>query len=268
MTSQKTVLTLICPILRQTRHLVRYQVLTAASMKMTVFWDVAPCSLVEVYRRFRGAYFLHHGATSQKTFSDTSLDDSAYVFWCRSFVAINWMILGEERFITLRVTMINRFRARGLGGMTHPYWAQLFRTGGKALLHVMSWWFCKIAPISKSVFPLHTPLSSITFQTLVAFSKLDVHRHRSCLSACVSWLMWSRSCLMLGAGEGQPYAIPGRESSLKNTNGRLRNSMHHIHNPTSKSTINKQITRDVLRAIYSQCCQRCYSTLTGSKCCR
>jgi hypothetical protein len=24
--------------------------------KMTVFWDVAPCSLVEVYRRFRGAF--------------------------------------------------------------------------------------------------------------------------------------------------------------------------------------------------------------------
>jgi hypothetical protein len=28
--------------------------------KITVFWDVAPCSLVEVYRRFRGACCLHH----------------------------------------------------------------------------------------------------------------------------------------------------------------------------------------------------------------
>jgi hypothetical protein len=27
---------------------------------MTVFGDVAPCSLVEVYRRFRGACCLHH----------------------------------------------------------------------------------------------------------------------------------------------------------------------------------------------------------------
>jgi hypothetical protein len=35
-----------------------FQVLTAASVKMTVFWDVAPCSLGEVYRRFRGAYCL------------------------------------------------------------------------------------------------------------------------------------------------------------------------------------------------------------------
>jgi hypothetical protein len=30
------------------------------NMKMTVFWDVAPCSLVEIYRRFRGACPLHH----------------------------------------------------------------------------------------------------------------------------------------------------------------------------------------------------------------
>jgi hypothetical protein len=29
-------------------ELLRFQVLTAASMKMTVFWDVAPCSLVEI----------------------------------------------------------------------------------------------------------------------------------------------------------------------------------------------------------------------------
>jgi hypothetical protein len=28
--------------------------------KMTPFWDAAPCSLVEVDRRFRGAYCLHH----------------------------------------------------------------------------------------------------------------------------------------------------------------------------------------------------------------
>jgi hypothetical protein len=33
----------------------------AASTKMTVFWDVAPCSLV-VYRRFRCACCRHHQA--------------------------------------------------------------------------------------------------------------------------------------------------------------------------------------------------------------
>jgi hypothetical protein len=39
---------------------VRFQVLTAASMKIAVFWAVAPCFLVEVYRRFKGAYCLHN----------------------------------------------------------------------------------------------------------------------------------------------------------------------------------------------------------------
>jgi hypothetical protein len=41
-------------------HKVKLEVLTAASMKMAVFCVVAPCSLVEVYRRFRGACYLHH----------------------------------------------------------------------------------------------------------------------------------------------------------------------------------------------------------------
>jgi hypothetical protein len=40
--------------------LVRCQSLTATSMKMSVFWDVAPCSLVGNDRRFRGSYCLHH----------------------------------------------------------------------------------------------------------------------------------------------------------------------------------------------------------------
>jgi len=32
----------------------------ATSMKMTAFWDIAPCSLVEVDRRLKGAYYLNH----------------------------------------------------------------------------------------------------------------------------------------------------------------------------------------------------------------
>jgi hypothetical protein len=39
---------------------VRFQVLTATSMQMVVFWDVSPCSLVEIDQRFRGAYCLHY----------------------------------------------------------------------------------------------------------------------------------------------------------------------------------------------------------------
>jgi hypothetical protein len=41
---------------------VKFQVLTAASMKMTFFWDIAPCSLAEIDRRFRGSYCLHYTA--------------------------------------------------------------------------------------------------------------------------------------------------------------------------------------------------------------
>jgi hypothetical protein len=39
---------------------VRFKVLTAASMKFRVFWDAASFSHLEVNRRFRGAYCLHH----------------------------------------------------------------------------------------------------------------------------------------------------------------------------------------------------------------
>jgi hypothetical protein len=41
-------------------NFVKFQVLTAASMNMTVFWDVAPCNLIKDYRRFRDAYCLHY----------------------------------------------------------------------------------------------------------------------------------------------------------------------------------------------------------------
>jgi hypothetical protein len=44
----------------KTRELVGFEVLTAVSMKMAIFWVVAPCSLVEVYKLFRGPCCLHH----------------------------------------------------------------------------------------------------------------------------------------------------------------------------------------------------------------
>jgi hypothetical protein len=43
-----------------TKFLVGFEVLTAVSMKMTVFWVVAQCSLVEVYQRFRDPCCLHY----------------------------------------------------------------------------------------------------------------------------------------------------------------------------------------------------------------
>jgi hypothetical protein len=50
----------------------RFQVLTAASMKFKVFWDVLPCSQIDVDRRFRGACCLHHQGAERT--SETSID--------------------------------------------------------------------------------------------------------------------------------------------------------------------------------------------------
>jgi hypothetical protein len=45
----------------QTRKIqVKFQVLTATNMKMAVSWDVAPCSLIDIDRRFRGVYCRLH----------------------------------------------------------------------------------------------------------------------------------------------------------------------------------------------------------------
>jgi hypothetical protein len=37
-----------------------FQILSSNILKMVVFWVVAPCSQVEVYRRFRGVCYLYH----------------------------------------------------------------------------------------------------------------------------------------------------------------------------------------------------------------
>jgi hypothetical protein len=53
---------------------VRFEVLTAASMKMDVFWVVAPCSMVEVNRRFRGtAASIIRTLTTEASTSETSV---------------------------------------------------------------------------------------------------------------------------------------------------------------------------------------------------
>jgi hypothetical protein len=37
----------------------RFEVLTVVAIKNTVFWNVMPCSLVEVYQLISGTYCLH-----------------------------------------------------------------------------------------------------------------------------------------------------------------------------------------------------------------
>jgi hypothetical protein len=54
--------------------LVRFKVLTAASMKLRVFWDVAPCNHVEVDRLFRGVYCLRHRPDDGVHTSETTVN--------------------------------------------------------------------------------------------------------------------------------------------------------------------------------------------------
>jgi hypothetical protein len=57
---------------------VRFKVLTAVKismLKITFFWDVAPCSLADVYRRFGGACCLHRrGDDGAGSTSETSVN--------------------------------------------------------------------------------------------------------------------------------------------------------------------------------------------------
>jgi hypothetical protein len=38
---------------------VGFEVLTAAVMKSTIFWDIMPCSVLKINQRFGGTYRLH-----------------------------------------------------------------------------------------------------------------------------------------------------------------------------------------------------------------
>jgi hypothetical protein len=68
-----TKISFICFLYRVVKScLVRFQVLTVASMKIRAFWDIAPFSLVGVDRHFRGVYCLRYRATPTRLNSATS----------------------------------------------------------------------------------------------------------------------------------------------------------------------------------------------------
>jgi hypothetical protein len=57
-------------------NVVRFQVLTAASMKMTSFCDIVSCGLVDVDRRFRGTYCFYHQSDDDTTLYPRRLTSS------------------------------------------------------------------------------------------------------------------------------------------------------------------------------------------------
>jgi hypothetical protein len=97
----------------------RSQVLTKASMKMAVFRDAAPCSLVETDGRFASTYSLHHqgGTASQETArrksddvhtSDSPQKKRQQLTW-RDFIALTWhFTLISEIFLSQRASVKSR----------------------------------------------------------------------------------------------------------------------------------------------------------------
>jgi hypothetical protein len=48
---------------------------------MAIFWVVAPCSLVEVYQRFRGPCCLHHQGDEYLMMEAVSTSETLVNFW-------------------------------------------------------------------------------------------------------------------------------------------------------------------------------------------
>jgi hypothetical protein len=64
-------------------------------MKMAVFWVVAPCDLVEVYRRFRGASCLHYqGDRSSNWFISQSPDVLILITAVNMVILVNFGLVG------------------------------------------------------------------------------------------------------------------------------------------------------------------------------
>jgi hypothetical protein len=73
----------------------RFQVLTVASLKFRVFWDVAPCSHIEVGRRFRGAYYLYHQGDDEavrtfETSANFNVTTRRYIPEDSKLLALSW----------------------------------------------------------------------------------------------------------------------------------------------------------------------------------
>jgi hypothetical protein len=63
----------------------RCQVLTEASTKMTIFWDYASCTLVEIYQCFRGAHCLSYEG-------DCTDDGGSKLLWNISKLLPHYMV--------------------------------------------------------------------------------------------------------------------------------------------------------------------------------
>jgi hypothetical protein len=100
-------------------YLMRFQVLAAARMNMTPFWDISPWSLVESDRRFSGGYCLRH----QSEYYFYFLWNSA--FRCRRRTQIEGVwekCTGKNKYLDLRES--NKVERTVNVGLYNLYFAQ------------------------------------------------------------------------------------------------------------------------------------------------
>jgi hypothetical protein len=64
-------------------------------MKMAVFWVVAPCSLVEVYQRFRGVCCLHHQGDEYLNANNTFMRFAALSIPRHVSITITYVVEGR-----------------------------------------------------------------------------------------------------------------------------------------------------------------------------
>jgi hypothetical protein len=79
---------------RHPLNLVRFEVLSAISVKVVAFWNVASCSLVKIDRRFRGAYSLPSSGRwvtrARKVGSDTGAGRTGQERWSGGGGVLDW----------------------------------------------------------------------------------------------------------------------------------------------------------------------------------
>jgi hypothetical protein len=68
-------------------------------MKITVTGDVVPCSLVEVYQRFRGACCLHHQGNEYTTMMMEAVSTSETLV---NFYQTTWRSIPEDSHLQMR----------------------------------------------------------------------------------------------------------------------------------------------------------------------
>jgi hypothetical protein len=115
---------------------VRFQVLTAANVKTTDFLYIAPCGLVEVGRRFRGACCLHHegdpdeGSTHLWNVCSSSRLHGAIYQKAVSLIFTGLVLLQVLKFCVITCLYSKVFALVFMTSISHPEYGHVWRLTG------------------------------------------------------------------------------------------------------------------------------------------